>query len=115
MENQVKNNQEILVKLGIEQLNPMQLDAIKSINNFANNVLLAPTGSGKTLAFLLPILTLMEFELSEIQSLIVVPTRELALQIEQVLRVMGTGFKVNAIYGGRNGQKDKIELRQPPA
>ena len=89
MENQVKNNQEILVKLGIEQLNPMQLDAIKSINNFANNVLLAPTGSGKTLAFLLPILTLMEFELSEIQSLIVVPTRELALQIEQVLRVMG--------------------------
>ena len=115
MENQVKSNQEILVKLGIEQLNPMQLDAIKSINDHANNMLLAPTGSGKTLAFLLSILTLMEFELSEIQTLIVVPTRELALQIEQVLRVMGTGFKVNAIYGGRTGQKDKIELRQPPA
>ena len=115
MENQAKNNQEILVKLGIEQLNPMQLDAIKSINNFLNNVLLAPTGSGKTLAFLLPILTLMEFELSEIQTLIVVPTRELTLQIEQVLRDMGSGFKVNAIYGGRTGQKDKIELRQPPA
>ena len=60
MENQVKNNQEILVKLGIEQLNPMQLDAIKSINNFSNNVLLAPTGSGKTLAFLLPIVAELE-------------------------------------------------------
>lgn len=115
MENRIKTNKEILVKLGIDQLNLMQLDAIKSINNHANNVLLAPTGSGKTLAFLLPILTLMEFELSEIQTLIVVPTRELALQIEQVLRGMGTGFKVNAIYGGRTGQKDKIELRQPPA
>ena len=115
MENRIKSNQEILVKLGIEELNPIQLDAIKSINNHANNVLLAPTGSGKTLAFLLPILTLMEFKLSEIQTLIVVPTRELALQIEQVLRIMGTGFKVNAIYGGRTGQKDKIELRQPPA
>ena len=44
------------------------------------------------------------------QLMILVPARELAIQIEQVIRDMGTGFKVNAVYGGRSGAKEKIEL-----
>ena len=49
------------------------------------------------------------------QALIVVSSRELALQIESVFREMGSGFKVNAIYGGRAGAKDKVDLQHKPA
>ena len=52
---------------------------------------------------------------SEVQALILVPSRELAIQIEQVVRNMGSGFKVNAVYGGRPMSKDKIELKHVPA
>ena len=110
-----KNIAEILSKLNIQQLNSMQLEAMQSIQEHSNVVVLSPTGTGKTLGFLLPILDFMEVELEEVQTLIIVPTRELALQIEQVLRKMGTGYKVNAIYGGRTGQKDKLDLRKSPA
>ncbi|MFB0906688.1 MAG: DEAD/DEAH box helicase, partial [Spirosomataceae bacterium] len=41
--------------------------------------------------------------------------RELAIQIEQVAREMGTGYKVNAFYGGRSFNKDRIDLKHPPA
>ena len=62
-----------------------------------NQVLLGATGTGKTLAFLLPILEELDKNCTEIQAIIVVPTRELAIQIDQVLREMGTGFKINAV------------------
>ncbi|MBT7094012.1 MAG: DEAD/DEAH box helicase, partial [Bacteroidetes bacterium] len=52
---------------------------------------------------------------AEIQILILVPSRELAQQIEQVTRKMGSGFKVNAVYGGRSGTLDKIDLKHRPA
>jgi superfamily II DNA/RNA helicase len=107
--------QNILKKLNIEQLNPMQRDAHKIINKKENTLILSPTGSGKTLAFLLPILEKLDPQLNEIQCLIMVPSRELAIQIEQVTRNMGSGFKVNAVYGGRTGAKDKLELKQRPA
>jgi superfamily II DNA/RNA helicase len=51
----------------------------------------------------------------EVQLLILVPSRELAIQIEQVVRQMGTGFKVNAVYGGRAGSKDRMEIKHRPA
>jgi superfamily II DNA/RNA helicase len=77
--------------------------------------LLSPTGTGKTLAFLLPIIAELEINCSEIQVLIVVPSRELAIQIEQVIREMGTGYKANAVYGGRAGSKDRTEIKHRPA
>lgn len=46
--------------------------------------------------------------------LIVVPSRELAIQIEHVIRNMGSGFKANAVYGGRAGYQDKIDLKHAP-
>jgi len=115
MANDTKNQQEILAKLGIEALNPMQQEAIGVIEKTANTILLSPTGTGKTLAFLLPIIKNLDVENPEVQALIVVPTRELAIQIEQVVRDMGSGFKVNAVYGGRSKSKDKIELKHTPA
>ncbi|HEA28904.1 MAG TPA: DEAD/DEAH box helicase [Leeuwenhoekiella sp.] len=115
MANEIKNQQEILAKLEIAVLNPMQEEAIAVIKKTANTILLSPTGTGKTLAFLLPILKNLDAENPEVQALIVVPTRELAIQIEQVVRDMGSGFKVNAVYGGRAKSKDKIELKHTPA
>ncbi len=111
----IKTQSNILSKLNIEQLNAMQEEAQMVISTNTNVVLLSPTGSGKTLAFLLPIISELDKTCAEIQVLILVPTRELAMQIEQVVREMGTGFKVNAVYGGRAGSKDKIDLKHRPA
>jgi superfamily II DNA/RNA helicase len=71
------------LNLGIENLNEMQ-EAQETILNDNNVLLLSPTGSGKTLAFLLPILEMLQPEVLLVQCLILVPSRELGLQIEQV-------------------------------
>lgn len=105
----------ILNKLGIVELNSMQKEAYTAIESNAEVVLLSPTGTGKTVAFLLPLIAELNADCSEIQLLIVVPSRELALQIEQVIRQMGSGFKTNAVYGGRAGAQDKIDLKHRPA
>ncbi|MDX1719844.1 MAG: DEAD/DEAH box helicase, partial [Salegentibacter mishustinae] len=112
---QTKNLQEILKKLEISQLNAMQQEAYKTIVENQNTVLLSPTGSGKTLAFLLPLLEDLDPDLAEVQAVILVPSRELAIQIEQVTREMGAGFKANAVFGGRAFSKDKLELQHAPA
>lgn len=115
MANSIRNQQDILKKLGIAALNPMQEEALAVIEKTENTVLLSPTGTGKTVAFLLPIINSLDAESNEVQALILVPSRELAIQIEQVVRAMGSGFKVNAVYGGRAISKDKIELKHTPA
>lgn len=110
-----KSQAEILSKLGIQQLNPMQLAANQAIESSDEVILLSPTGTGKTLAFLLPLIQNLDPTCEEIQLVIIVPSRELAIQIEQVMRGMGTGYKVNAVYGGRAGSKDRIEIKHRPA
>ncbi len=105
----------ILEKLGITELNKMQLEAGSAIRSNQEIILLSPTGTGKTLAFLLPVLEELDEDLDEVQVLILVPSRELAIQIEQVTREMGSGFKANAVYGGRPFAKDKTDLSHPPA
>ena len=79
-----------------------------------NIVLLAPTGSGKTVAFLLPILHHLNEKAGTIQALILVPSRELALQIEQVFRLMGSGLKVNCCYGGHPFKTERNNFSEPP-
>ncbi len=110
-----KNQEAILNKLGIKQLNKMQEEAKEAIFSNSEIVLLSPTGTGKTLAFLLPIIAALEAKIDQVQVLILVPSRELAIQIEQVTREMGSGFKTNAVYGGRSGYKDRIDLKHAPA
>lgn len=115
MANTIKEQQDILEKLKIYTLNPMQEEALDAITNNENTILISPTGTGKTLAFLLPLIAKLDPECAEVQALIIVPSRELAIQIEQVIRNMGSGYKANAIYGGRTISKDKIELKHTPA
>lgn len=115
MSEKQKNQKAILDKFGIEKLNEMQVEAQEVISSTDNVILLSPTGTGKTLAFLLPLIKELDINKAEIQCLIIVPTRELAIQIEQVVRQMGTGYKVNAVYGGRSGSLDKIDIQHRPA
>ena len=115
MANSIKNQQDILAKLNINSLNTMQEEAISVIETTTNPIILSPTGTGKTLAFSLPLLKTLISDSKEVQALILVPSRELAIQIEQVIRSMGSGYKVNAVYGGRPMSKDKIEIKHTPA
>ncbi|OFX58798.1 MAG: helicase [Bacteroidetes bacterium GWB2_41_8] len=115
MTSPIKNQTNILEKLNIEKLNVMQEETREAIISNPEIVLLSPTGTGKTLAFLLPIIAELDINCPEVQVLIVVPSRELAIQIEQVVREMGTGYKANAVYGGRAGSKDKTEIKHRPA
>lgn len=105
----------ILSNLGIESLNEMQETASEIILNDNNVLLLSPTGSGKTLAFLLPILEILQPEILSVQCLILVPSRELGLQIEQVWKKMGTDYKVNICYGGHSIDTEVKNLSNPPA
>lgn len=104
-----------LAHLGIPVLNDMQAQALHTILDEPNTILLAPTGSGKTLAFLLPILHLLKTNHAGVQCLVLSPTRELAIQMERVWQKMSTGFKVNTCYGGHPMQTEINNLSQPPA
>src|SRR4051812_15006444 len=90
----VKNNKvtekEMLSNLGIDALNEMQRAAIEAAKAPQDVVLLSATGSGKTLAFLLPIVEAIDRNSNSTQALIIVPSRELAQQIESVFRSMRT-------------------------
>ncbi len=113
--NQNHHSNNVLLNLGIENLNEMQIAAEETILREANVMLLSPTGSGKTLAFLLPIFQLLDADNLNVQCLILVPARELALQIEQVWKKMSTGFKVNVCYGGHSIETELKNLSNPPA
>ena len=80
-----------------------------------NVVLLSPTGSGKTLAFLLPLLGRIDSEATGVQALIIEPSRELAIQVDEVARTLGTGLKINLVYGGRPFSKEKMNLKHAPS
>lgn len=104
-----------LSNLEIPDLNEMQAQALHTIPDEKDTILLAPTGSGKTLAFLLPVLQLLKPDLPGVQCLVISPTRELAIQIERVWQKMATGVKVNTCYGGHSMQTEINNLSQPPA
>lgn len=103
----------ILDKLGIKQLNEMQEEAVDAIlHNNGDVVLLSPTGSGKTLAYLLPLTQMVNPDFDEVQAVVVVPGRELALQSANVLKDMGCGLRACACYGGRATMDEHRVLRQ---
>lgn len=107
--------EKILEKLKITALNDMQRTSLAASGEGRDVVLLAPTGSGKTLGFLFPLLSKLDAQRAGVQALILVPSRELALQIEQVFKQMGTGFKVSCCYGGHPVRIERNNFEEPPA
>lgn len=108
-------NTEFLKNLSIANFNEMQTTFIEKATSTGNLMLLAPTGSGKTLAFLIPLVNKLSPDGSGVQALIVTPSRELALQIEQVFRAMKTSFKVSVCYGGHSMKIEQNSLSEAPA
>ena len=115
MQNNTTTIDNTLRSMGIEMLNAMQLATLEANKKKQDIILLSPTGSGKTLAYLLPVLMGLTPESKNVQALILAPSRELAQQIEQVWRSMGTGYKVNTCFGGRPSNGEKRDLAVPPA
>lgn len=102
---------EILRNLKIEQLTPMQEAAYEAYRSDKDLVLLSPTGSGKTLAFLLPLVQTLKADVQGVQAVVLVPSRELALQIETVFKAMNTPFKAISCYGGRPAMEEHRTMR----
>ena len=105
-----EHNVNQLKKLGIVKPTPVQQKAIPLILKGQNIMAQARTGSGKTLAFVLPIIENLKYQPNE--ALILVPTRELATQIYEVIRDLGNSkVKAFPIYGGVsiNNQITKLE------
>jgi len=106
---------DFLKNLSIASLNPMQEEVIEKAVDTSNIMLLAPTGTGKTLAFLIAVLNKLRTQDSGVQAIVVVPSRELALQIEQVFKTMKTSYKVSCCYGGHSMKTEQDSLRDAPA
>jgi len=104
----------ILSRFNITSLNDMQTEMLAAIHKPNDVVLISPTGSGKTIGFLLPILQLLEEDKSGVQVLIIVHSRELAIQIEGVFKQMGTVHKINCCYGGHAVRIEENNLQHPP-
>lgn len=106
---------EFLKNLSITQLNPMQEAVIRKAASTHNVMLVAPTGTGKTLAFLIAVYNRLSLQERGVQAIIVAPSRELALQIEQVFKNMKTSYKVTCCYGGHSIKIEQDRLRDAPA
>ena len=88
--------------MGIDSLSGMQQEAFEAIGGGTGDVvLLSPTGSGKTLAYLLPLCERLDAASDDVQAIVVVPGRELAMQSQQVMQRMGTGLRSMSVCGGR--------------
>lgn len=108
-------NAEFLRNLSIKELNEMQKTFIDKATSASNLMLLSPTGSGKTLAFLIPLINKLRTDEAGVQALIITPSRELTLQIEQVFRAMKTSYKVSVCYGGHAMKIEQNSLSEAPA
>ena len=105
-------HQEILQRMGFTELTHMQKSMYEEVLKGKDTVLLSPTGSGKTMAFLLPIITKLEATSTKdnLQILVIVPSRELAQQTDDVFKRMKTSFRSLALHGGRPTMEEHRKL-----
>lgn len=96
--------------LGIESLNPMQEDMLDKARIYDSLVLLSPTGSGKTLGYLLPVLETIKPQTIP-SVLVLVPSRELAIQSQVVVAKLAPEAKSYACYGGRPAMDEHRAIR----
>lgn len=99
-----------LQKLGIAELNAMQQESVSRYSEGKDMVLLSPTGTGKTLAYLLPVLQSLNPEDDRVQAVVMVPSRELALQIDGVVKQMKSVIRSVSCYGGRPAMEEHRTL-----
>lgn len=96
--------------LGIEALNPMQEEMLDGVRKHDSLVLLSPTGSGKTLGYMLPVVEAMQ-PAPVPTVLVLVPSRELAIQTQGVATRLCRDTKAYACYGGRPAMDEHRSMR----
>jgi ATP-dependent RNA helicase DeaD len=104
-----------LIDVGYESPSPIQAATIPVLLSGADMLGQAQTGTGKTAAFALPALTRVDLSKREPQTLVLVPTRELALQVSEAFLKYAAhlkGFHVLPIYGGQSYQPQLNALRR---
>ena len=97
-------------RLGIEELNPMQRRMMETASQQADVILLSPTGSGKTLAFILPMLKRLNPPTGRVQAIVIAPSRELVIQISDIIRQIANKHKTVALYGGHKVEDEVNSL-----
>jgi ATP-dependent RNA helicase DeaD len=106
-----------LDKMGYRTPTPVQRLAIEPMMSGKDIVVQAPTGTGKTCAFGIPVIESIDTSDSNVQTLILCPTRELAMQITEVfhkLTLCKPGVKALAIYGGAPINRQILALKKRP-
>jgi ATP-dependent RNA helicase DeaD len=104
-----------LIDVGYESPSPIQAATIPVLLSGVDMLGQAQTGTGKTAAFALPALSKIDLSLHEPQVLVLVPTRELALQVAEAFQRYAAhlkGFHVLPIYGGQAYQPQLNALRR---
>lgn len=109
-----KSIKQALEKTGWNTLSPVQSKSLPYQLNRIDLMVQARTGSGKTGAFVLPLLEKIDPSLNRTQALILVPTRELARQVEREAEIIfkDTGIRVLSVYGGVGYGRQKEELEK---
>ncbi len=104
---------EALAKMGFEEPSPIQIETIPAILDNQDLIALAQTGSGKTAACAIPLCQLVNPASNQIQALVIVPTRELALQYATEAQKIGSrkGIKAFAIFGGESPGMQQSKLK----
>lgn len=101
-----------LAAQGITEPVQVQAEAIPRLLDGSDVVIEAPTGSGKTLAFLVPMIERINRRGPGPRALVVTPTRELAIQVEKVLRSLSTDLQSTVLYGGVGYATQRVSLRR---
>jgi ATP-dependent RNA helicase DeaD len=105
---------ETLAHLGYARPTPIQEQAIPPLLQGRDVIGQAQTGTGKTAAFGLPMMEYVDREATEIQALVLTPTRELCIQVTQALRAYGErhGVEVVAVFGGAPIRDQAARLKE---
>ncbi|MEG1609760.1 MAG: DEAD/DEAH box helicase [Bilophila sp.] len=106
--------QDACARAGWASLMPVQMRALPYLLEGRDLMVQSRTGSGKTGTYLLPLMARLNPAKPAVQALVLVPTRELAVQVEQEAKTLfrGSGFTVAAVYGGVGYGKQMDALRQ---
>ncbi len=106
----MQNTQTYLETLGIESLSPMQSGFISAASAAGDIILLSPTGTGKTLAYLISALNRADFKGGTLRCVAVMPSRELAMQSEALLKRMAPEVKSLCLIGGHKATEEAGRL-----
>jgi|SRR5690554_1951632 len=101
---------DMMEKLQFNELSPIQTEVIKNFKDKRNIVGLAPTGTGKTHAYLFPVIENLERQPDMVEAIILLPTNELVMQVQNMLVATDETVNYKAYYGSLDMQREALKL-----